>query len=135
MTPYSSQTKSLSVAQQQSAANRINASIATYCVMFQSNYYIVNTGTKTSNPWGLFDVVGNVFEWCRDCATDYADLANAPDAWTVSGTAANRIMRGGPTAGTRNDNANFRASKRDKQTGYSLSSKQVGFRVSWRYGQ
>lgn len=114
------------------------ASISTYCVKWQSNWYIVNTGTKTSNPWGLFDVIGNTYEWCRNSSADYSsDLGNATDAWSLSSTGQYRIMRGGPTAGTRDDNVNFRASKRWSQTGHTLGSgmKQVGFRVSWRYGQ
>lgn len=109
------------------------ASIATYCVKFTGSGP-ANVGTKASNPWGLFDVIGNVTEWCRDTSAAYADLADAPDAWTVSGSAANRIHRGGPNAGTTDNNANFRASRRQSATGYSNLG-LGGFRVSWRYGQ
>ena len=50
-------------------------------------------GTRLANAWGLYDMHGNVMEWCRDWYASYpADLAIDP---TGPATGALRIFRGG----------------------------------------
>jgi len=52
---------------------------------------------KKPNPFGLFDMSGNVFEWCRDVYVPYHDgVAVDPDS-TASGGNENerRVLRGG----------------------------------------
>jgi formylglycine-generating enzyme required for sulfatase activity len=51
---------------------------------------------KRANPWGLYDILGNVWEWCQDHWHDHYE--GAPDdgsAWLSSDTGADRVLRGG----------------------------------------
>jgi formylglycine-generating enzyme required for sulfatase activity len=49
-------------------------------------------GQKKPNPWGLYDMHGNVFEWCRDVYAQKLPGGRDPD---TTGTSPLRIFRGG----------------------------------------
>ncbi len=52
-------------------------------------------GRKAANPWGLFDVYGNVWEWVQDCWHDNYNGAPASGRLWAGGDCAYRVMRGG----------------------------------------
>ena len=51
------------------------------------------------NSWGLYQVHGNVWEWCQDCWNgDYHNAPAGGSAWTA-GDGKYRVLRGGSWAG------------------------------------
>jgi formylglycine-generating enzyme required for sulfatase activity len=85
-------------------------------------------GQKPANAWGLYDMHGNVLEWCWDWFAEYLRTTQTDPQGEVSGIS--RVLRGGSW----DDSAvNIRSAYRwDKHPSYKNSS--VGFRVA-RNGQ
>jgi len=52
-----------------------------------------HVGLKPINTWGLYDMHGNVYEWCWDWYGDYSDEAQTDPLGAFSGT--KRVYRGG----------------------------------------
>jgi formylglycine-generating enzyme required for sulfatase activity len=77
------------------------------------------------NPWGLYQVHGNVYEWADDCYHDnYAGAPTDGSAW-VSGDCSRRVLRGGSWFFFPWD---LRAANRDAYTPVSRRD-HLGFRV------
>ena len=83
-------------------------------------------GMFPANPWGLYDMHGNVWEWVQDVVHDnYEGAPLDGSAWETGGDSARRILRGGCWL------YNPRYLRSALRNGFSsvLSNDIVGFRV------
>jgi formylglycine-generating enzyme required for sulfatase activity len=56
----------------------------------------VPVGSFEANPWGLFNVHGNVLEWCEDVwHFNYTGAPNDGSPWLQGGDVDRRVVRGG----------------------------------------
>ena len=84
-------------------------------------------GSFAANGFGLYDMVGNVWEWTEDCVHDnYNDAPTNGSAWITGGVCSNRILRGGSWGGSP---GNLRAACRLWITPAFRRLDFVGFRV------
>lgn len=78
-------------------------------------------GTKTPNVWGLYDMSGNVCEWCRDW---YGGLASGVADPKGCSSGLDRVLRGGSYYDLDYCTSSYRCS-----SGPSIRSSSRGFRL------
>ena len=92
----------------------------------QANYNVGSTtavGSYAPNAWGLYDMHGNVWDWCWDWHGNYTDVSKPDPAGAVSGYS--RVIRGGSWS---NVASVLRSAHR--QDGWPVSGfNDVGFRL------
>jgi formylglycine-generating enzyme required for sulfatase activity len=91
--------------------------------MNRGEHYAHRVGQKNANPWGLCDMHGNVWEWCRDVYAERLPGGRDPE---LTDTASNRVFRGGGW----NSFASSCRSMIRARASPSSHSDHIGFRVA-----
>lgn len=85
------------------------------------------------NDWGLYDMHGNIKEWCLDFyAQDIAALNGAVNTGIAPNSSANHVMRGGSWLDNASD---CRSARRFQWAGSDDNYNSYGFRIALVIGQ
>jgi formylglycine-generating enzyme required for sulfatase activity/serine/threonine protein kinase len=85
-------------------------------------------GKYPANPWGLYDMHGNVFQWCRDYYGPYSGLSSVDPLRDKKENEDARVVR----VGTWNDAAEYCRSARRLRGGAAYRDRYLGFRPCFR---
>jgi formylglycine-generating enzyme required for sulfatase activity len=85
-----------------------------------------DVGQYAANPWGFFDMHGNVWEWVHDWKVNYLSGAQNNPEGPVSGS--NRVLRGGSWGNSETD---MRSARRGSNTP-TYRNYKLGFRLAFQ---
>jgi len=84
-------------------------------------------GQKKANPYGVYDITGNIWEWLQDSWHD--NYQRAPDngsAWEIGDNNSQRVLRGGSW-----NNLPYRLRSANRGKGYAIERDNIiGFRLA-----
>jgi formylglycine-generating enzyme required for sulfatase activity len=105
----------------------VNNSNCKGCGSQWDNTQTAPVGSFAANGFGLFDMVGNVWEWVEDCVNEnYRGAPTDGSAWIEGSDCKNRIVRGGSW---NNTPVNLRAANR-VGTSRGFRDNLLGFRIA-----
>ena len=90
----------------------------------KTEQYAHRVGQKKPNPWGLYDMHGNLWEWCRDAYSE--TLPGGTDPLVEMETGTSPVIRGGSWANV----AGFCRSARRGHNARGFPTNFMGFRAS-----